>query len=651
VSGWGPSTDIGIAVCTAANNQTNIKITSDGSNGAIISWRDFSLDTSGGDIFAQRVYSNGTVGGGSWTTNGVLICNASGSGTTQNNPVITTDGLGGAIIAWQDNRDTTTNSNDIYVQRINSSGVPQWTTNGIVIANTSGNDRNPSIDADGSGGVFIGWWPPTGVPYVQRINSAGVIQWTAGGILLDSSADAQGTRVISDGLNGVIAVWRDVDSITECAQRVSNDAPTVTSVTPSSGNNDGSVSITNLAGTLFFTNAKIQLTKAGEESISATNVTVESSTKITCTFNITNKTAGNWNIVVSNIDGLSGTLTNGFEIKSAYTSQTITSITPSSGSITGTVNITDLKGTGFVSTITSVRLTKDGESSILATDVSVVSPLKITCKFDLKDKAVGKWNVVITNVDNSTTTLANGFEIKREIVDEINCKEVKNISFKGPKGQITLEIPANTFNKDTTLNINPDVSLPVGFQSTKEFKATSIGVEINITDNSLKNQKAMTLSLGYRDVDISGMNESKLVIAYYNTKVSRWDVLPSRVYPADKKVIATLPHFSIFQIMEYFKQIDLTKVEVYPNPFTPKARDSRFNQVTFKFENTNFEEVKLVIWDITGRQIRVINESGVVILIWDGKDEWGEIVEAGVYIYQLKVGQGVVKKGTLVCAK
>jgi hypothetical protein len=653
VSGWGVSTDIGIAICTAANNQAAPKIVSDGVGGAIITWQDKRSDANG-DIYAVRIDSSGSVVSG-WTSDGTLICNASGTGTTQNNPVITTDGSSGAIISWQDNRDNTTNSNDIYVQRINSSGTVQWTANGVVIANTAGNDRNPSISADGLGGAFLGWWPtdPWWQPYVQRINSSGVVQWTAGGINLDSGADTTSTSVISDGLNGVIASWRGYSSVYEVkVQRISNDAPTVTSITPSNENNSGLVNITNLAGTLFYTNATVKLTKAGESDIPATNVIIVSSTQITCTFDITNKTAGNWNIVISNIDGQSGALSNGFEIKSAYASQTITSITPFLGSSsTGTVSITDLKGTGFVSGITSVKLTKDGESSITATDVSIVSSTKITCKFDLTDKAVGKWNVVITNADGTTTTLANGFEIKREIVDEINCKELKDISFKGPKGQIRLEIPANTFNKDTTLNINPDVSLPVGFQSSKEYKATGIGVEIKTNESNLKQQKSTTLTLGYKAVDIVGMNESKLVITVYNTKANRWDVLPSKVYPTERKVVATLPHFSLYQIMEYFRQMELTKVEVYPNPFTPKARDSRFNQVTFKFENTEFEEVDIKIWDITGRQVRSMRESGLSIVIWDGKDEWGNIVEAGIYVYQIKVGSGVAKKGTLVCAK
>jgi hypothetical protein len=36
---------------------------------------------------------------------------------------------------------------------------------------------------------------------------------------------------------------------------------------------------------------------------------------------------------------------------------------------------------------------------------------------------------------------------------------------------------------------------------------------------------------------------------------------------------------------------------------------------------------------------------------WDGRDDNADIVEAGVYIYQLKVGNVLVGKGTIVLAK
>ncbi|MFA6363624.1 MAG: hypothetical protein WCX19_09065, partial [Methanoregula sp.] len=69
----------------------------------------------------------------------------------------------------------------------------------------------------------------------------------------------------------------------------------------------------------FVSGATAKLTKTGQPDIAATDVTVIDSTKITCMFNLAGATVGQWNVNVTNPDGQTGTLTNGF---------TITSITP-----------------------------------------------------------------------------------------------------------------------------------------------------------------------------------------------------------------------------------------------------------------------------------------------------------------------------------
>jgi len=92
-------------------------------------------------------------------------------------------------------------------------------------------------------------------------------------------------------------------------------APTVTSITPNTGLRGTTVSITNLAGTNFVvgTTPTVQLT--GGATVTATSVVVSSSTRITCTFTLPGGgSAGTYNVVVTNTDGQSGTLTGGFTI-------------------------------------------------------------------------------------------------------------------------------------------------------------------------------------------------------------------------------------------------------------------------------------------------------------------------------------------------
>ncbi len=91
---------------------------------------------------------------------------------------------------------------------------------------------------------------------------------------------------------------------------------------------------------------------------------------------------------------------------------TVTAITPDHGCNNTVVNITDLVGTGFQPGAT-VALTRAGQAPIPATGVNVDNATHITCTFNLSvpGNATGAWDVVVTNPDNQTGTLAGGFTI------------------------------------------------------------------------------------------------------------------------------------------------------------------------------------------------------------------------------------------------
>jgi hypothetical protein len=110
-----------------------------------------SLLGSNYDIYVQRVNLLGTP---QWTDDGLSICVA---GLNQLNPTIISDGAGGAIITWQDYQGGSSSSWDIYAQRINASGSVRWTPNGEAITFFIDDQQNPQITADGSGRAIITW--------------------------------------------------------------------------------------------------------------------------------------------------------------------------------------------------------------------------------------------------------------------------------------------------------------------------------------------------------------------------------------------------------------------------------------------------------------------------------------------------------------
>jgi predicted lipoprotein with Yx(FWY)xxD motif len=211
----------GVAIAAVSKDQTMPNIISDGSGGAIITWADFRSGNYS-DIYAQKISSNGMI---QWIANGVSICGAVNS---QNNPTIVSDGSGGAIITWQDKRD---DALDIYAQHINSSGTVSWTTNGVPICTEINKQENPAIASDGLGGAIITWQDYRSNTdydiYAQRINAIGEVQWNANGLSVSSITGNQVyPRIINNNSDEVIITWFDVRNGIDpdiYAQRLSNN--------------------------------------------------------------------------------------------------------------------------------------------------------------------------------------------------------------------------------------------------------------------------------------------------------------------------------------------------------------------------------------------------------------------------------------------
>jgi hypothetical protein len=195
----------GVAICDAINNQYYPRLISDGSGGAIITWQDLRGQVTY-DIFAQKINTSGIV---QWQANGVAICNALNN---QYNHQLISDGSGGAIITWQDYRSQ--NNDDVYAQKINTSGVTQWTTDGVAICTALNIQSNPQLISDGSDGAIITWQDlrsgtSTDI-YTQRINTSGIVQWTANGVAICSANSSQYyPKLVSDGSSGAIITWQD----------------------------------------------------------------------------------------------------------------------------------------------------------------------------------------------------------------------------------------------------------------------------------------------------------------------------------------------------------------------------------------------------------------------------------------------------------
>ena len=214
--------------------QASPRAVSDGAGGVIVVWLDgragfcspsFLADC---DIYGQRLNSSGAL---LWGSAGAPVATAANNQGVGGMGIVS-DGAGGAIVAFQDNRiNTTTQSGSggytVYAQRMNSNGSPVWPVDGIRIgqdpeAGDAANIAEVKLVPDGSGGAIGAWnFTSNAVPNTisvrtQRISSIGQLMWGTGPLAVPgvSASDPyeSGTQTFdmtTDGSGGalIVASW------------------------------------------------------------------------------------------------------------------------------------------------------------------------------------------------------------------------------------------------------------------------------------------------------------------------------------------------------------------------------------------------------------------------------------------------------------
>ncbi len=194
----------GVPLCTATGDQFTGDVVAHNTNGAIVTW----YDIRGGndfDVYAQWIDHTGAV---RWTTDGVALCTAA---SDQDTPAAVSDGAGGAIVAWEDYRSGSNYT--VYAQRVDASGDVQWIGNGVAVAMTGHEQTFPTVASDGTGGAFIAWTDiGNGTHYnvyAQRLNASGVTQWSPNGVALTTNDHASDPAITSDDGGDAIVAWND----------------------------------------------------------------------------------------------------------------------------------------------------------------------------------------------------------------------------------------------------------------------------------------------------------------------------------------------------------------------------------------------------------------------------------------------------------
>jgi hypothetical protein len=181
-------------------------------------------------------------------------------------------------------------------------------------------------------------------------------------------------------------------NMTDFFSGTANTAPIATSVSPASGPAAGGTAVS-ISGTGFTNGATVTF-----GGTAATSVNVNGSTTITATTPA--HASGAINVVVTNSNGQSSSLINGFTYAAPLAAPIVSAVNPNFGTAAGGTAVT-VSGTGFApgATVSFGGAVATGVIVNSSTSISATTPAH----------AAGTVNIVATNPDLQSGTLANGF--------------------------------------------------------------------------------------------------------------------------------------------------------------------------------------------------------------------------------------------------
>jgi len=232
----------------------------------------------------------------------------------------------------------------------------------------------------------------------------------------------------------------------------------------------------------------------------------------------------------------------------------------------------------------------------------------------------------------------------------------------------TVTIPPNAIGSDVYICIKKLVDIVISIKN-KANNATDKDKEKIISDSIREFSAFMndgssysnnfndyvTVEMPYTDDDnnniVDGTNISvdDLKVLRLDETKEEWQVVSdggeNKVDKINKIVKAQVKHFSIYTIGKAISS-NLDNIKVYPNPIN----FSRSVRNTLKFGNLP-RNPDITIYNISGRLVRKLtfgtasNDGTSGKVEWDGKNEEGDSVEMGLYIYIIKDENGDKKTG------
>lgn len=236
---------------------------------------------------------------------------------------------------------------------------------------------------------------------------------------------------------------------------------------------------------------------------------------------------------------------------------------------------------------------------------------------------------------------------------------------EGEDKRTKIEIPPDTFATTTYISIIDPINTPQLFEEQIEGLKIELAESGDPTHKKIDStirvfsaydeqgtitqdfNKQVTITIPYPDANqdgiVDGTSISETSLKIYALQGSTWvEIEDATIDSLSNTVTAPVWHFSVYALRGIPFGKDLSKVYVYPNPFKPAIH----NKITF-VEVTDTATIR--IFTIVGELVKTIEvtpaDSGRPT--WDGKNEAGEKVASGIYIYLITTQEGYKISGKI----
>jgi hypothetical protein len=221
-----------------------------------------------------------------------------------------------------------------------------------------------------------------------------------------------------------------------------------------------------------------------------------------------------------------------------------------------------------------------------------------------------------------------GFEVGRVVWNE-------TLDYRSNDGTVRLSSPFGAVQRSGALSIrgeavgDPTPSDEVGHPLEPVSDAYTVA-----TSAQMMTSPSLTSRHGYRAGAVPSPDDDPRKVGIYRLDGNHWKYVGGSGQEHTVSAAVQLPGTFAAFYNEAVNVIPRKTVlfQNYPNPFNP--------QTTIAFDLHTDGDVELVVYNVEGKQVRTLwkgpRAAGAYEIQWDGRDDAGNLVATGVYLYRLR---------------